>query len=172
MADLGFPRGGGANSPGGAPTYDFAKFSQKLHEIERIWAPRGGRASKILLCRSATGNLSFPIGYQQNSQNIELSLILSSEYHVLRTHFYAEFFLRKENITQYVHFNAVICLILDSCSLNFCFRSRGMTGNDTFCHLIERYFACQRVSVLISSKSGLNFLTTGLCQGQLGLHCA
>ena len=21
----------------GAPTYDFAKFSQKLHEIERIW---------------------------------------------------------------------------------------------------------------------------------------
>ena len=38
----------------GAPTYDFAKFSQKLHEIERIWTPRGGRASKILLCRSAT----------------------------------------------------------------------------------------------------------------------
>ena len=27
----------------GAPTYDFAKFSQKLHEIERIWAPRGAR---------------------------------------------------------------------------------------------------------------------------------
>ena len=25
----------------GAPTYDFAKFSQKLHEIERIWTPRG-----------------------------------------------------------------------------------------------------------------------------------
>ena len=50
-------RGGGANSPGGAPTYDFAKFSQKLHEIERIWTPRGGgRASKILLCRSATDN--------------------------------------------------------------------------------------------------------------------
>ena len=44
MADLGFPRGGGANCPGGAPTYDFAKFSQKLHEIERIWAPRGGGA--------------------------------------------------------------------------------------------------------------------------------
>ena len=36
--------GWGANSPGGAPTYDFAKFSQKLHEIERIWAPGGGRA--------------------------------------------------------------------------------------------------------------------------------
>ena len=55
VADPGFPRGGGANSPGGAPTYDFAKFSQKLHEIERIWTPGGGGgASKILLCRSAT----------------------------------------------------------------------------------------------------------------------
>ena len=38
MADLGFPLGS-ANSPGGAPIYDFAKFSQKLHEIERIWTP-------------------------------------------------------------------------------------------------------------------------------------
>ena len=37
MADPGFPRGGGANPPGGAPIYDFAKISQKLHEIERIW---------------------------------------------------------------------------------------------------------------------------------------
>ena len=27
----------------GAPTYDFAKFSQKLHEIESIWT-RGGAA--------------------------------------------------------------------------------------------------------------------------------
>ena len=35
VADLGFPRGG-------APTYVFAKTSQKLHEIERIWTP-GGR---------------------------------------------------------------------------------------------------------------------------------
>ena len=59
VADPGFPRGGGANSRGrgGEPTYDFAKFSKKLHEIERIWTPvggGGGRASKILLCRSAT----------------------------------------------------------------------------------------------------------------------
>ena len=42
MADPGFPRGGGANSGGGAPTYDFAKFSQKLHEIETILT-RGAR---------------------------------------------------------------------------------------------------------------------------------
>ena len=47
VADPGFPRGGGANSPGGAPTYDFAKFSQKLHEIERIWTPRGGARPKF-----------------------------------------------------------------------------------------------------------------------------
>ena len=48
VEDPGFPRGGGANSPGGggkgAPTYDFAKISQKLHEIERIWVPGGGGA--------------------------------------------------------------------------------------------------------------------------------
>ena len=41
-ADPGFPVGGGANPPGGrqpsrgAPTYDFAKYSEKLHEIEKI----------------------------------------------------------------------------------------------------------------------------------------
>ena len=40
-----FPEEGAPTPQGGAPTYDFAKFSQKLHEIERIWAPRGGRAS-------------------------------------------------------------------------------------------------------------------------------
>ena len=34
----------GAPTPwgGGAPTYNFAKISQKLHEIERIWAPEEG----------------------------------------------------------------------------------------------------------------------------------
>ena len=34
--------GGSRISPTGAPTYDFAKFSPKLHEIERIWTPKGG----------------------------------------------------------------------------------------------------------------------------------
>ena len=29
VADPGFPQGGGANSPGGAPTCDFAKFFPK-----------------------------------------------------------------------------------------------------------------------------------------------
>ena len=33
----------GAPTFQGAPTYDFAKFSQKLHEIERIWTPGGAR---------------------------------------------------------------------------------------------------------------------------------
>ena len=31
----------GRRLPGGVPTYNFAKFSQKLHEIERIWVPGG-----------------------------------------------------------------------------------------------------------------------------------
>ena len=41
-------RGGSRISPGGrqltrgAATYDFTKFSRKLHEIERIWVPSGG----------------------------------------------------------------------------------------------------------------------------------
>ena len=43
--DPGFPQGA-PTPPGGAPTYDFAKFSWKLHEIERIWAPRGGGAPR------------------------------------------------------------------------------------------------------------------------------
>ena len=51
VAEPGFPRGGGANSQG-APTYDFAKFSQKLHEIERIWA--GGAHVPRAPLRSAT----------------------------------------------------------------------------------------------------------------------
>ena len=43
VADPGFPRGGGAPTPqGGGATYDFTKFPQKLHEIERIWMPGGG----------------------------------------------------------------------------------------------------------------------------------
>ena len=44
MADPGFSRGGGANprGVGGVPTYDFAKFNQILHEIERIWTPMEG----------------------------------------------------------------------------------------------------------------------------------
>ena len=33
---------------GRAPTYDFAKFSQKLHEIERIWIAKGARVPRAL----------------------------------------------------------------------------------------------------------------------------
>ena len=48
VANPGFPRGGGANSPG-VPTNYFAQFSPKLHEIERIWARgRGARPSRPL----------------------------------------------------------------------------------------------------------------------------
>ena len=41
-ADPGFPVGGNANPlEGGAPTYDFAKISEKLQEIEKILGHRG-----------------------------------------------------------------------------------------------------------------------------------
>ena len=38
-----FPEEGAPTPRGGAPTYEFAKFSQKLHEIERIWTPNPSR---------------------------------------------------------------------------------------------------------------------------------
>ena len=43
VADPGFSRGGGREPSRGGREH--AKFSRKLHEIERIWTPRGGRAS-------------------------------------------------------------------------------------------------------------------------------
>ena len=43
----------GAPTLGGRQHTILPNFPKKLHEIERIWTP-GGRASKILLCRSAT----------------------------------------------------------------------------------------------------------------------
>ena len=50
VADPGFPRGGGVNSRGGgAPTYDFAKISPKLHGIERIWTPRRLRVQNFTM---------------------------------------------------------------------------------------------------------------------------
>ena len=42
MADPGFSPGGGANSQ---KCYYFSIFARKLHKNERIWTPRGGRAS-------------------------------------------------------------------------------------------------------------------------------
>ena len=51
VADPGFPRAGGANSPGGGRTYEFATFPPKLHEIERIWTPGGVPRAPL---RSAT----------------------------------------------------------------------------------------------------------------------
>ena len=42
VADPGFPRGGGANPKGGAPTYYLANFSRKLDENEEFLDQRGG----------------------------------------------------------------------------------------------------------------------------------
>ena len=46
-ADPGFPVGVGANLHAGtlAATYNFVKYSQKLHEIKKILGRRGWRAS-------------------------------------------------------------------------------------------------------------------------------
>ena len=55
-ADTGFPVGGGADPlGGGAPTYDFVKFSEKLHEIEKILG-RGGARAGCTPPKSATGS--------------------------------------------------------------------------------------------------------------------
>ena len=43
FSEMGLPTPGGQ----GSQTYDFAKCSQKLHEIERIWALRGGASPKF-----------------------------------------------------------------------------------------------------------------------------
>ena len=49
MADPSF-----STPQGRAPTYDFAKFSRKLHDIERIGAPGGGGCAPLGPPRSAT----------------------------------------------------------------------------------------------------------------------
>ena len=57
VADPGFSRGGDANSPGGGGQHtilpNFPKNCMKLKEFGPP-GEGGGRASKILLCRSAT----------------------------------------------------------------------------------------------------------------------
>ena len=53
-----FPRGG-ANSQN---CYYFSHFCRKLHENERIWTPRGGRASLAPPLGSANANGKFKIG--------------------------------------------------------------------------------------------------------------
>ena len=45
VADPGFPRGGGANPKGGAPTYYLANLCQKMHENEEILG-QGGRVPR------------------------------------------------------------------------------------------------------------------------------
>ena len=56
VADPGFPRGGGANSPWGGANIRFCQIFPKAAWNWKNLDPRGGAASKILLCRSATAN--------------------------------------------------------------------------------------------------------------------
>ena len=55
VADPGFPRGGGANSPGGRQHTILPKFPKNCMKLKEF-GPPGGHASKILLCRSATAH--------------------------------------------------------------------------------------------------------------------
>ena len=41
-ADPGFPIGGGANPPGGTPTYKFTGFSQNCMKLRKFWSVEGG----------------------------------------------------------------------------------------------------------------------------------
>ena len=53
-----FPEGGGGR--------EHAKFSRKLHEIERIWTPRGGRASLTPPPRSANVQNVLPVKHRSS----------------------------------------------------------------------------------------------------------
>ena len=41
LVDPGFPPRWVRQLSGGEPTHDFAKFSQKLHEVEKVWTQSG-----------------------------------------------------------------------------------------------------------------------------------
>ena len=82
VADPGFPRGGGANSRG-TPTYDFAKFSQKLHEIERIWTPGGVPRAPL---RSATDQLPRTHFRTWNDKFLMVSLLIITTCMKIRLH--------------------------------------------------------------------------------------
>ena len=75
-----FPEEGAPTPQGEAPTYDFAKFSQKLHEIERISTPRGGgRPSRPSLDPPLTVNHKYGLLMLQSSdcaKNLFLPLIV------------------------------------------------------------------------------------------------
>ena len=60
-ADPGFNVGGGAN-PWGAPTYDFAKISEKLHEIEKILVRMGGGGLRSAAGHNCYGLSGFSFG--------------------------------------------------------------------------------------------------------------
>ena len=56
-ADPGFPVGVGANPRGGeAPTYDFAKFCEKLHEIEKILGRKSPKSATVFITAFSGGS--------------------------------------------------------------------------------------------------------------------
>ena len=56
---------------GGAPTYDFAKFSQKLHEIERIWT------NLPLVFNIRSSELKLFLGIKFEIKRVDLEIVRS-----------------------------------------------------------------------------------------------
>ena len=82
-ADPGFRIGGSANPPG-VPTYDFAKFCEKLHEIEKIWAvgrrppPKSATEYYTFLLISVGGHEGISVCWYKR-RKVHLNLILAIE---------------------------------------------------------------------------------------------
>ena len=64
VADPGFPRGGGANPKGGAPTYYLANYSRKLHENEEILGQRGAASLALPLDPPLIYLLDFKLSFK------------------------------------------------------------------------------------------------------------
>ena len=60
LADPEFLIGGGVNPRGGG-TYEFARFSQKLHEIKKFLGRRDPPLKVVLFAK--TSSINFRIGY-------------------------------------------------------------------------------------------------------------
>ena len=119
VADPGFPRRGGRQPPrwGCQPTI-LPNFYRKLHENERIWTPRGGRASLAPPLRSANENS------RQKTQKYWKFFIKKKRYIILNTqHFLLRFF----NLF-------LICYSRNSSLCSLLFPLQGLNGA-ACCHL-------------------------------------
>ena len=98
VADPGFSQWGGANSPGGRQHTILPNFPKNCMKLKEF-GPQGGRASKILLCRSATVIISIiPLwsvrkqgnwnGFAESENENEMKLELN--WHFRKLYFWKE----------------------------------------------------------------------------------